>query len=59
MQTYEVHGPDPDGDYWVVEVEEDGAVTTETSLPETYLTRETAQVAAALLNANPANVLTQ
>ena len=52
MPTYEVHGPDPDGDYWVVAVEVEGAVMLETSLLETYVTKDAAQQAANLFNAS-------
>ncbi|WOF44285.1 hypothetical protein KNJ79_04980 [Sphingopyxis indica] len=53
MPTFEVQGPDPDGDYWVVRVEMKGAVENRTSLIETYSTAERAQAAADRFNADP------
>lgn len=45
MPTYEVHGPDPDGDFFIVCIETKGEVHSETSLDEVYATREDAQAA--------------
>jgi hypothetical protein len=50
MPTYEVHGPDPDGDFFVVRIETKGEVHSETSLDEVYATREAAEAAANALN---------
>ncbi|OHD05235.1 MAG: hypothetical protein A3E77_01670 [Sphingopyxis sp. RIFCSPHIGHO2_12_FULL_65_19] len=52
MPVYEVHGPDPVREYWLVEIEVMGAVTTETSLAQSYRTKVAAQAAADLLNAD-------
>lgn len=38
MPTYEVHGPDPDGDFFIVRIETKGEVHSETSLDEVYST---------------------
>lgn len=46
MPTYEVHGPDPDGDFFIVQIETKGEVHSETSLDEVYSTRADAQAAA-------------
>ena len=51
MPTYDVHGPDPDGDFFIVRIETKGEVHSETSLDEVYVTREAAQAAADKLNA--------
>lgn len=51
MPTYEVHGPDPDGDFFIVRIETRGEVHSETSLDEVYSTLEDAQAAADILNA--------
>lgn len=53
MPTFEVQGPDPDGDYWVVHVEMKGDVESRTSLIETYSTAEGARAAADSFNAEP------
>ena len=50
MPTYEVHGPDLDGKYWIVEIEMKGAVMSETSLAESYPTKAEAQAAADEMN---------
>lgn len=50
MPKYEVHGPDPDGDFFVVRVETKGEVHSETSLDEVYSSREDAQAAADRMN---------
>ncbi len=45
---YEVRGPDPDGDWFVVEVDCDD----ETCIEQTYATQADAQMAADALNAS-------
>ena len=51
MPTYEVRGPDPDGDFFIVRIETKGEVPSEISLDEVYVTREAAQAEADKLNA--------
>lgn len=50
MPIYEVHGPDPDGDFFIVRIETKGEVHSETSLDDVYSNRADAQTAADKLN---------
>lgn len=52
MPKYEVHGPDPVGEYWVVEIELTVAVISEKSLAASYRTKAGAQAAADRFNAD-------
>lgn len=45
--THEVRGPDPDGDWFVIEIDGDN----ETAIDETFATEADAQAAADQLNA--------
>lgn len=47
MPKYEVRGPDPDGDWFVVEIDGD----EETAMDETFATEAAAQAVADKLNA--------
>lgn len=49
--SYEVRGPDPDGDWFVVKVEQRGEVRDELCLDEAYDSEAKAQSAAEALNA--------
>lgn len=53
MPRFEVEGPCPDGDFFVVRVEMRGAVTNRLSLQEMYATAADAQAAADRFNADP------
>ena len=53
--AYEVQGPDPDGDWFVVRIERKGSVQSRTALIEAYPTAEKAQAAADRFNADPAS----
>lgn len=53
MTTFEVHGPDPDGDFWVVRIDERLGSRSEVAMPEAYATAADAQVAADKFNAHP------
>lgn len=53
MPKFEVEGPDPDGDYWVIRVEMKGAVGSRMSLQESYSTADDARLAADGFNADP------
>ena len=46
MTTYQVRGPDPDGDWFIVEIDGDEA----TAIDETFATEGAAQAAADRLN---------
>jgi hypothetical protein len=46
MPKHEVRGPDPDGDWFVVQIDGDN----ETAIDETFATEEKAQAAADRLN---------
>lgn len=54
MASYEVRGPDPDGDWFVVKIEQRGEVRDEMALDEAYDTEAQAQAAADTLNAGGA-----
>jgi hypothetical protein len=54
MASYEVRGPDPDGDWFVVKIEQRGEVRDEMALDEAYDTEAQAKAAAAALNAGGA-----
>lgn len=51
MASYEVRGPDPDGDWFVVKIEQRGEVRDELALDEAYDSEPQAQAAADALNA--------
>lgn len=51
MANYEVRGPDPDGDWFVVKIEQRGEVRDELCLDEAYDSEAKAQAAAHALNA--------
>ena len=46
MLAYEIRGPDPDGDWFVVKIESDDEI----AISETFPTEDTAQAAADELN---------
>ncbi len=46
MASYEVRGPDPDGDWFVVEIDGEEEICIE----ETYATQEAAEMVASRLN---------
>lgn len=48
-KEYEVRGPDPDGDYFVVQIDGD----EETAIDETFATEAAAQAAVQKLTAKP------
>lgn len=50
MERFQVHGPDPDGDWFIVEVVIKGDVRHETSLDEVFDTQEKANAVAEALN---------
>ena len=54
MANYEVRGPDPDGDWFVVKIEQRGEVRDEIALDEAYDTEAQAQAAADEFNAGGA-----
>lgn len=51
MASYEVRGPDPDGDWFVVKIEQRGEVRDEVTLDEAYDNEAQAKAAADALNA--------
>lgn len=51
MARYEVRGPDPDGDWFVVKIEQRGEVGDEMALDEAFGSEAKAQAAADALNA--------
>ena len=59
MPTFEVQGPCPDGDFFVVRVQLLGQVTNRLCLCEMYPTADEAQVAADRFTADPDNAPTQ
>lgn len=58
MTTFEVVGPDPDGDWYIERIEQRSAVTNRYVLSEAYPTKEKAQAAADAFNADPENAPT-
>lgn len=59
MPQFEVEGPCPDGDFFVVRVEAAGDETTRTFLCESYATVGAAQAAADLFTAQPDDAPTE
>jgi hypothetical protein len=59
MATFEVEGPCPDGEFFVVRVEIDGDETERTFLSECYLNDAAARAAADRFNANPETAPTE
>ena len=59
MPQFEVEGPCPDGDYFVVREEMRGTVTNRLCLQEMYATAEEAQAAADRFNADPDSAPTE
>ena len=53
MPQFEVEGPCPDGDFFVIRVEPDGDEATRTFLCESYCTAEAARAAADRFAADP------
>lgn len=53
MPTFEIEGPDSDGDWWVIRNEMLGNVMRHTALRECYPNEEEAQAAADSFNADP------
>lgn len=53
MPKYQVQGPDPDGNYFVVCNEARSSALYQSTLLDTFDTKETAQAAADALNADP------
>lgn len=59
MPLFDVEGPDPDGDFFVVIVDADGDEPQRTFLSQSYSTAAAAHVAAERFNSAPENAPTE